>query len=160
MGAEAGTEVDRVDESNGVLSPMFAFLEEVLALGIDCPAGGNDRKVGGIEESNCDEFVGAGWFVGPHHFSENELDAFFGDSAAEAHAADNRAEGVSDNFGAIAEVSFRGLLDANVFLDLPGADERPDACEQGVNEDAASSHSIGKRVIYSTGERWPRPRVA
>jgi hypothetical protein len=42
FGAEAGAEVDRVDESNGVLSPMFAFLEEVLALRVDGPAARPD----------------------------------------------------------------------------------------------------------------------
>ena len=121
---------------------MFAFLEEVFALGIDRPAGRDDGKVGGIEERDRKEFGGSGWFIGwtTDHLIENELDTFFGDASAEAHSSNDGAKGVGDVFGAIAEVGFGGILYANMLLDLPSGKERPNPREQGVDEEGAAGH--------------------
>ncbi len=144
--AQAGAQIHRVDEGDAALTPMLALLEQIFSLRVNGRAGGSHGLVVGVEEDNGDEFAGLDEFIGAavDQFVEHRFEAFLGNDSSEAHAADDGAEGVGDVFGAVAQVGSGGLLDPEVFLDLPAQDQRPDGPEESVNQQAAASqfHSV------------------
>ncbi len=66
-----------------------------------------------------------------------------------------RAEGVGNVLGTVAQIGPGGLLDAQVLLDLPGDDQHPDGCQEGVNQRVAASqfHALCRGVLRMKSSR-------
>ena len=112
---------------------MLAALEELLlSLRIQGSAGDQQRRVVGVQQSDGDEFARFDQLIGApvNQFIEHRIKAFRQNRPSpEPHAADDRAEGVGDFFGAVAQVGLGGVLDPDVLLDLPPEDQHPDGQE-------------------------------
>ena len=78
--AQAGAQIDRVDQGDAALTPVLAFLQEIFALQVDGPAGPGDVLVGGIEQDDGEEFAGFDQFIGAavDEFVEDRFEAFRG----------------------------------------------------------------------------------
>ena len=129
---------DRIDERDTALAPMLATLEKLLfSLRVQGPTGQEQRRVVGIQQGDGNQLAGFDQLISApvYQFVEDRLEALGRNrSPAEPHAADDRAEGVGDFFGPVAQVGLGGLLDPQVLLDLPAEDQHPDGHQESVHQ--------------------------
>ena len=132
---------------------MLADLKNVFLSQINRPAGRSDRFAGGVQQRDGNHLPRCRAVrVAGDEFAQDGFQAVAENRAAELQPAHDGAERVGDGFGPFPQAGLGGLLHADVLLDLPGHDQRPDPEQKAVNQGAVSS-GLHLRIQLDTGRR-------